>query len=697
MLQQNGRSLAASLEQNIRLGVQLGEADFVRDGATSLVANPDILSVDIYGPHGQRIVLLKGEHEALPLSELRASFQPGLIYETVNDDRQERMIAAIRTTRGEVIGYSVLDISRASVNSTLKSSLMISATISVVLLLLFWWLAWLAIRQLKRPLDELDRAVGAVTDGKLDVSINAEIPEPLASIASGFNEMTLSLAKNQQSIRQYTGALEQSEQRFRELFTHMPVAMYMADIDGTLQQCNPVMARLFGYDSPAAMLDDVSGMQELYSDTADRDALIVDLIRSRSVSGRDINFISKRYGELQCLLHARLVLDERGRAKGIEGMIQDLTELKMLESNLLQAQKMEAIGQLAGGVAHDFNNLLSVISGNAELLSIHVAADERSYHFTNRIKQASKRASELTSNLLGFARKGEMRREPVMICSLLEEVLSLIKATCDRRVQVSFQSSHEKLRVMGDPGQLHQVFMNLSINALHAMPDGGELSVRIYADDDQVIIRVSDSGIGMTPKVLKRIFEPFFTTKETGKGTGLGLAMVYGIIEKQGGKIMVDSMVGKGTSFEIKLPIYEGVEESAVTVHNSVQALPMISGRVLLVDDEPLLREVGQEVLMRSGLDVFTAVSGEDALSMLENKDRWPDVVLLDMNMPGMGGLEALREIRDRYEDLKVIVLTGYNETTLVVGQRELRYDGFVSKPYQASDLCAEVLRVLEK
>jgi len=698
MLQQNGRSLASGLEQNIRLGVQLGEAGFVRDGAASVVANPDILSVDIYEAGGQRIVMLKDEHVELSMAQLRSSFQTGLIFETLPGGKQERLISTIRTTRGEVIGYSVLDLSRASINRTLESSLMISATISILLLLLLWWMAWLAIRQLRRPLDELDRAVEAITLGQLDVTINADIPDPLARIARGFNDMTGALVKNRESIRRHTTALEKSEQRFRELFTHMPVAMYMADIDGTLQQSNPAMAELFGYETPVAMLDAVADITELYKDAGDRELLIVDLMRMQSVTSRETIFVSKRYGELQCLLYARLVKDELGQPQGVEGVIQDMTKLKLLEDNLLQAQKMEAVGQLAGGVAHDFNNLLSVILANADLLSIHVATDEKSYRYTSRIMEAAKRAAEVTANLLSFARKGETRREPVLINTLLEEVLNLIRETCDRRVRVTFQRGDGNLRLMGDPGQLHQVFMNLAINALHAMPDGGELSLSTHSAKGNVIIQVADTGMGMTEKVLKQIFEPFYTTKETGKGTGLGLAMVYGIIEKQGGDISVDSMPGKGTCFEITLPLYRGEGESAASVHaSSTLEQPALSGRVLLVDDEEMLRVIGREVLGISGLDIHTAVSGEQALEILDVEELRPDVVLLDMNMPGIGGLATLRKIRKHYGDLKVIIMTGYSETTIESDRDELRYDGFVSKPYQPSDLCAEVSRVLEK
>ncbi|TLS67893.1 response regulator [Mariprofundus erugo] len=695
MLQQNGRSLSAGLEQGIQLGVQLGETDFVRDGAASVVAIPDVLAVDIYDASGQRMIQIKGSHEPLTVSQLTASFQSGLLYETINGGKQERVIAAMHTKSGEVIGYSVLTLSRAVVNGALSSALMTSAVISIVLLLLFWWMAWLAIRQLGRPLNELVYAVDAVADGRLDVTINADIPEPLARIAIGFNRMTDSLAGNRHAIEAHTMALAMSERRFRELFVHIPVAMYMADIDGTIRQCNPAMARMFGYETEPEMLEHIRRTTELFRTHGDRDLLVAELLREESIVSRDVQMMSHDRGVLQCLLHARLVTDSEGHPLGVEGVIQDLTEFKVLEHNLMQAQKMEAVGQLAGGIAHDFNNLLAIILGNADLLVRHVISDDvRSQHYAERIMQAAKRASELTGNLLGFARKGTMRRETVEICSLLDEVAGLIRETCDRRVHVSVEC-HQGLRVTGDPGQLHQVLMNLAINGLHAMPDGGRLSLMGRLKGGRAVIRVVDSGVGMTDTVMKRIFEPFFTTRETGKGTGLGLAMVYGIVEKLGGQIAVDSAPGKGTSFEISLPLYEEPEKAAEQSEPLHPELPAISGCVLLVDDEELLREVGAGVLESSGLEVHTVASGEEALEVLAAGVVRPDLVLLDMNMPGIGGLETLRAIRNRYDAMKVVILTGYSETTLDADEGELRYDGFVSKPYHAGDLCAEVSRVL--
>ena len=687
LLQQNGRSLAIGLEQSISLGMQLGELDLIRDGALSVANIPDVHTVDLYDAHGQRLLLLGSPHAPLSTTALGAVHQ--VQSRSIQQGAFERIISPIASDRGELVGYSVLDLSRDRVNASMHAFLRFSLLGSALLLLLFaWWITRLMKRQLQQPLDELDRAVAAVTSGDLDVSVEAAIPDPLGRIARAFNRMTRTLAGKEQ-------ALQESEQRFRELFINLPVAIYMADLDGKLRQCNPAMAKLFGFDSSDAMLAEVAGMGALYQDAAERDALIAELIQAETIVGREVHLRSRSGEEIRGMLNARLVADEAGRLIGVEGMIQDMTEVRTLEDRLLQSQKMELVGQLAGGVAHDFNNLLSVILGNAEMLTTHVPQQSKAYHHVTRISQAGRRAAELTSNLLGFARKGDMRHESVMIVPLLEEVIGLVRETGDRRVEIALNASRDDLQVIGDPGQLHQVFMNLCVNALHAMPEGGDLTIDVTSDAQAVTIRVQDTGVGMSKQTQERIFEPFFTTREAGKGTGLGLSMVYGIIDKMGGTIAVDSELGRGTVFEIALPL-QGAPEMAATAATAADAdTPTQGGRLLLVDDEAMLREVGEEILREHGYDVMTAASGEEALAIISSDMIDIDLVLLDLNMPGLGGVETLREIRRNGEDVKVIILSGYSETTLNMASAELRYDGFVSKPYQFNALCAEVARVL--
>jgi len=698
MLRQNARALVAGLEQNIGLGLQLEEARMIRDGAQATADIPGVLGIGIYDTNGQRLVRIGLDQPPLPLPRLKSTRREGIQFETLRQPAAERVIAPVYAGARELVGYTVLELSRAALRRAMRQAMLVAAAVSLLLLCSFAGLAWLAVRQLQRPLQALEGAVDRVATGQLNVDIDTRFPDPLGRIARAFNRMTRALAEDRSMLQRRTHQLEQSERRFRELFTHMPVAMYMATMDGRLKQCNPAMAQMFGYRDPDDMLDHVRHMAELYEDPDDRKTLISEVIEQRQLISREVRMKDRQGNTLHCVLNARLVVDDNGEYLGIEGLLQDLTQLRTLESNLMQAQKMEMVGQLAGGIAHDFNNLLSIISGNTELLARQLPEDAgKLRRHTEYILRACQRAAELTSNLLGFARKGTMRLETIEVPRLLREVISLVRETCDRRIDIRLDSDEASCKVIGDPGQLHQVFMNLAINATRAMPEGGTLRFVVRAVDQQTIrIEVRDTGIGMDEATLKRIFEPFFTTRKQGQGTGLGLAMVQGIVEKMGGSISVRSTPGKGTCFTILLPrVHEGsASREETNIGYDMEAMRG-RGHILLVDDEALLRETGEAILSDAGFQVSCAETGEQALALLNEERHRIDLVLLDLNMPGMGGKETLRQIRKLHPELKVIVLSGYSADTLDAQDPLLRYDGFVRKPYQFQALCAEIKRVL--
>lgn len=697
MLQHNARALVAGLEQNIGLGLQLEEVRLIEEGAQATADIPGVRALDIYNLQGQRLLRIGAKQPQIALPRLRATRKEGMDFETLPGSDTERVIAPIYAGERELVGYSVLELSRTSLTRALKRALWLAGGVSLLLLASFLGLAWLAVRQLQRPLQTLEEAVERVAGGRLNVDIDTEFPDPLGRIARAFNRMTKALAEDRSMLQRRSQQLEHSERRYRELFTHMPVAMYMASMEGRLVQCNPAMAQMFGYDNPDEMLAEVRHMGDLYENPDDRKALISEVIERKQLISREVSLKDRAGNLLHCVLNARLVVDDHGEYIGIEGLLQDLTQLRTLESNLLQAQKMEMVGQLAGGIAHDFNNLLSIISGNTELLirQLPESADKPRRH-AEHILRACQRAAELTSNLLGFARKGAMRLETIEVAGLLREVAALVRETCDRRIAIELDTDTTVCKVIGDPGQLHQVFMNLAINATHAMPNGGTLRfVSRAVNQHTVRIDVRDTGIGMDEATLKHIFEPFFTTRERGQGTGLGLAMVQGIIEKMGGSIAVASKPGQGTCFTITLPrVHDATEQQRPALENEGQAVRG-HGRILLVDDEALLRETGREMLGDAGFQVTTAENGEQAIEILARNAQAFDVVLLDLNMPGIGGAETLRAIRRQHDGLKVIVLSGYSEDTLDQQDPLLRYDGFVRKPYQFQALCAEIKRVL--
>ncbi|MDQ6986738.1 MAG: ATP-binding protein [Mariprofundaceae bacterium] len=698
MLARYGHSLVGGFAESARLGLQLEDTRLARDAVAGVRAMDDVLQLDIYDAAGQRMVSMKRSGPPMAFEHLRRLSGDAPL--NITQGHEERFIAAIRGDGKDIAGYVVMDLSRHRVRMALDGALIVAFAVCLLLFLVFWMLIWHGFRRLSQPLFEMDAAVAGVTEGDLSVSINSHVSEPFGRMARGFNRMVRTLRQNQQENSRKTRELAESERHFRELFLHMPVAMYVADLQGKLRECNPAMAAMCGYTDYKQMMTSVECDARLYADAAERSAWMNEVLQNGRVAGRETQLVSSAGGVLHCLMHVTLV---RGQAKepvAVEVMLQDVTELRLLEQSLIQAQKMEAVGQLAGGVAHDFNNLLTMIQGHAEMLDEQIAHNSEAGQHVEQIVRAADRATELTANLLGFARKGEMRRETVVLHKILQEVTSLLSETGSRRVRITLQGD-EMCKVIGDPGQLHQVFMNLGINALHAMPEGGDLIFALLHHGEHVCVRVSDTGVGIAQDVLQHVFEPFFTTRDTGEGTGLGLSMVHGIVERQGGEIRVESALGKGTVFELLLPVAQvSVEQkSSVPISKTTGAesvVENISGTVLLVDDEPDLLDIAGKFLDRAGLQTMQTVSGEAALECLDNMaDSLPDMVLLDMNMPGIGGVETLRRIRKRYPDMVVVIQSGYSETTLSLDTPNLYYDGYVSKPYRRKSLCDEVLRVL--
>jgi len=696
MLQRYGQSLTAGFAENARLGVQLGDIEFIRDATSGVHAMQDVTRLDIYDAEGTRLHVVKTSLPAIEIDELRRILKDGPRH--VRLGKNERFYSVIHNAGDEVVGYIVMDVSRASVRRALDGALMITLVVCLFLLLLFAMLTWFEVRRATRPLFDIDKAVVRVAGGDLKVSVNEDVGEPFARVARGFNDMVRTLSLVQEEDRRKRRVLQESERRFRELFMHMPVPMYIADMDGLLRECNPAMAALFAYPSTASMIRSGGSEERLFDSPDEYRMMRFDLLSSGRIAGREVRCMSSSGEMLHCLMHMSLVRDAANRPVGVEGMLQDVTELRVLEQNLVQAQKMEALGQMAGGIAHDFNNLLAVIQANAEWLAEETAGDSNLGKHARRIGEASMRASELTRNMLGFARKGEMRREPVDVFALLHEVVQMLSETGDKRIHIDLRGDTEG-RVLGDPGQLHQVFMNLCINAMQAMQQGGELVFDVSCEAERVLVRVSDTGCGMSEAVKAHIFEPFFTTKDVGSGTGLGLAMVYGIVQKLGGTIRVESEPGEGTTFEVVMPRMmdssQGINTGLSGEHVSYDPSMPLSGSVLLVDDEAALLEIGEKFLVREGLQVITANSGEAALTLLAGMQSLPDVILLDLNMPGMGGVEALARIRQTYPQQKVVVVSGYSETTLDGNVKDISYEGFVSKPYKRRDLAREVARVL--
>ena len=396
----------------------------------------------------------------------------------------------------------------------------------------------------------------------------------------------------------------------------------------------------------------------------------------------------------------------------------DISELKtteeerdVLQSQLLQAQKMEAVGTLAGGVAHDFNNLLQAIQGYAELQLFDKDAGDPGYPELQEISRAAKRGEELTQHLLTFGRRIESKLSPTDLNQEVEKVKKLLNRTIPKMIEIELCLVEDLKVVNADSGQIEQVLMNLAVNARDAMPEGGKLAIQTdnvtLGEDfckgnlgsrpgDYVLLRISDTGHGINGKTLGRIFEPFFSTKGPGKGTGLGLAMVHGIVKSHDGYITCASTPGEGTTFSIFLPVIEQMRE---VPQSDDQEVSVVGGSetILLVDDEQTVRNLGEKVLSRLGYTVFTAPHGESALELYRKKQEQIDLVILDLIMPGMGGWRCLEELLKIDRGVRVLIASGYAANAPMRESIDIGAKGFVSKPYKMNRMLRVVREVLDE
>ncbi|HOW55038.1 MAG TPA: PAS domain S-box protein [Syntrophorhabdaceae bacterium] len=409
------------------------------------------------------------------------------------------------------------------------------------------------------------------------------------------------------------------------------------------------------------------------------------------------------------ILHTKKVpiLDAKGEPEYLLGISEDITERKRLEAQLMNAQKMEAIGTLSGGIAHDFNNILMGIQGYVSLMLLNIDTDNPHYEWLKQIEGLVKNAADLTRQLLGFARGGKYVVKPFNMNELIEKTSTMFGRT-KKEIVIHRKYEKDMWAVEGDQGQIEQVFLNLYLNAWQAMPAGGDLSLEtknivvdeVYARTHSMMpgryvrTSISDTGVGMDAKTRERIFEPFFTTKELGRGTGLGLAMVYGIVKNHNGHIEVISEVLKGSTFVLYLPASEK------DIAKEKPAVPKImrgTETILLVDDEPGILAVSKVILESLGYSVYEAQNGGEAIRIYQEKKDMIDLVVLDMIMPGLSGSEVFDHIRELNPSVKVILSSGYSLNDQAQQIMSKGCQGFIQKPFDLTGISRKIREVLEK
>jgi two-component system cell cycle sensor histidine kinase/response regulator CckA len=531
-------------------------------------------------------------------------------------------------------------------------------------------------------------------------------------VGSGPELRTRSVVRDLTPEREWETALRLSRERFQRFFANAPVGIALIDRIGRLEEANRALGELFG-----AAQQDLIG-QPLIGFLNDDDRREIAAKLAAAADGATppgpVEVRLKNTRDKTCVVFlSRLGGPESGDGSLMLHFI-EVTEQKNLEIQFAQSQKMQAVGQLAGGVAHDFNNLLTAMIGFCDLLLMRFRPGDPSFADIMQIKQNANRAANLVRQLLAFSRQQTLQPRIIDITDVLVELSHLLRRLIGENIELKVVHGRDLGLAKVDQGQLEQVIINLAVNARDAMQGGGTLTIRtsnisqasavrrgheVMPAGDYVLIEVSDTGVGISKEHLARIFEPFFSTKEVGSGTGLGLSTVYGIVKQTGGFIFVDSAPGRGATFQIYLPRHQLNDAALNTRGDLAEVLPPKDltgiGTVMLVEDEDPVRIFGARALRNKGYKVLEAKSGEAALELMGTSEEKIDLMITDVVMPNMDGPALIREVREIHPDMKVIFISGYTEDAF---RQRLDSDSeihFLPKPFSLKQLASKVKEVI--
>jgi len=549
---------------------------------------------------------------------------------------------------------------------------------------------------------------GGTTFGVLAVqsySRNVRFGEKEKGILTFVSQQVASAVEHKRSEE----ALRRSEERYRSLVQSAVYGIYRCSLEGRFLDMNPALISMLGYNSAAEVLR-LEPQRDVFVDRREMERLMHEFRAGSRQGHMEVRWKRKDGKIITVRLSGGVVSRPEDSTDALEIIAEDVTEQRVLENQFRQAQKMEAVGRLAGGVAHDFNNLLMVIGGYTEVLLEKTGRQNPLFTKIEAIHQATERAANLTRQLLAFSRKQLLELKVVDVNRIVTEMERLLRPLIGERIELQAGLASDLGRTRADAGQIEQVLMNLVVNAKDAMPDGGKIAIEtanvdLGGDDLRrdysyiqpgayVMLSVRDNGHGMDKEIQARIFEPFFTTKEKGKGTGLGLSTVYGIIKQSGGYVLVQSEPGHGTTFRIYLP---RVEEAADPMASVLIALPQGGGSetVLLVEDEESVRQLVRETLEARGYHVLEAENGEAALRISHEYSDPIHMLITDVVMPGMSGRELSARLCATHPHTKVLYLSGYTEDAIVRDGVLEPGTAFLQKPFTLQMLSRKVREVL--
>ncbi len=502
-------------------------------------------------------------------------------------------------------------------------------------------------------------------------------------------------------------AHRRSEASYRSFVENAPFGILRTTLEGRIVQANPALVEMLGYDSEQEVLRLNMGT-DVYRNPGEREEVTRWLLNQGTVQGMEVEWKQKTGRPFTIRSTAHVAKDTNGNVEFLEGFVEDISERRALEQQLRQGQKMEAIGRLAGGIAHDFNNLLGVIIGYGDLLLEHAGGNNSMRNPAEQILKAADRASALTRQLLAFSRQQVLEMKVLNLNAVVADMGIMLQRLLGEDIHLETSLDPELGQVKADEGQIEQVIMNLAVNARDAMPGGGRLRIETrnasieegspvprsrMEPGDYVTILVQDTGMGMDAATQAHIFEPFFTTKEQGKGTGLGLATVYGVVKQSGGYVWVDSEPGAGSTFTIYLPMFRQKAEHP----GASEAMPAPgrgAGTILVVEDEESLRTLTRSILEHSGYTVLEASNGMEAVDIAGRHTGPIDLLLTDMVMPGMNGRAVAEKVTRLHPDVRIAYMSGYTGFT----QREAASFNavMIAKPFTRNTLLQRVSEALE-
>ncbi len=536
--------------------------------------------------------------------------------------------------------------------------------------------------------------VGDKNEGVLLLASSAKefFPERKVNLIAAFSNQ-ISVALNNAHL---FDKITESEKRYADLFEHSPDMYHLVNSNGIVVNCNQTESQTLGYPKSEIIGSHLTNLYPPALHGQIRSMLASSFGEATEIKGSEEQMLKQDGSLIDVSVNTSLVYNDQNLPTLLRCVARDITEKKMLEQKIIQAQKIDSIGNLAGGIAHDFNNILTSIMGASSIMRRRMSPRNKHYQFVEIIETASTRGKSLTNQLLTFARRTPVQFHPVNLHDILDETIRIFEPSVKPFIEITRKFSAQPAIINGDEGQIQQAFLNLFINARDAMPEGGNLIVETTVNvqkDSAVVVSVTDNGIGMTREVQQQIFVPFFSTKDQGKGTGLGLSVIYGVVKSHSGAISFVSIPKGGTTFTLTFPLIKNIPENIFSP--SSRSLPRGTESVLVVDDEEFVRLTLSTMLADLGYQVTTAAGGKEAIAIIAKRKKF-HLILLDMNMPQVSGQKVHQKVKSLKLKTKVIISSGFSDAILAETRFAKNVDGFLQKPYKIDELARKVREVLD-